>query len=157
MGDTLRIEQAPLTDDDLALLRRCSRGKGLAAVFGLIVFLLLACTVLTIFGLALSDWRSLRAGDGLMLLLIGAGVGAAAFFFGRRLLRLPRAWRSIDRALRGACPSRSCRVTSRASGRPGGRASAMRLASSAWKWRCRSGTRAPATPAAAPGRTPRWR
>lgn len=104
MGDTLRIEQAPLTDDDLALLRRCSRGKGLAAVFGLIVFLLLACTVLTIFGLALSDWRSLRAGDGLMLLLIGAGVGAAAFFFGRRLLRLPRAWRSIDRALRGRVP-----------------------------------------------------
>ncbi|WYX36419.1 hypothetical protein WJ966_05565 [Achromobacter xylosoxidans] len=157
MGDTLRIEQAPLTDDDLALLRRCSRGKGLAAVFGLIVFLLLACTVLTIFGLALSDWRSLRAGDGLMLLLIGAGVGAAAFSSdaGCCDCRAPGA-ASIARS-GGACPSRSCRVTSRASGRPGGRASAMRLASSAWKWRCRSGTRAPATPAAAPGRTPRWR
>lgn len=43
MTDTPRIETAPLTDDDIALLRRCSRGKALSAVFGTLVFLLLVC------------------------------------------------------------------------------------------------------------------
>lgn len=104
MTDTPRIETAPLTDDDIALLRRCSRGKALSAVFGTLVFLLLVCVLLTIAVLIVSEWRSLRGGDGVMVLLTGVGAGAAAVFFGRRLLRTPRAWRSVDRALKGRVP-----------------------------------------------------
>lgn len=44
MRDTLWIEQAPLTRDDIALLRRCSRGKTLTAIAALAVFLLLVGT-----------------------------------------------------------------------------------------------------------------
>ena len=104
MTDTPRIETVPLTDDDIALLRRCSRGKALSAVFGAFVFLLLVCVLLTIAVLIVSEWRSLRGGDSVMVLLTGVGAGAAAVFFGRRLLRTPRAWRSVDRALKGRVP-----------------------------------------------------
>ncbi|WP_116521777.1 hypothetical protein [Achromobacter insuavis] len=104
MTDTPWIETAPLTDDDIALLRRCSRGKALSAVFGAFAFLLLVCVLLTIAVLIVSEWRSLRGGDGVMVLLTGAGAGAAAVFFGCRLLRTPRAWRSVDRALKGRVP-----------------------------------------------------
>lgn len=104
MSETLRIEQAPLTSDDIALLRRCSRGKSLAAIFGLIMFLLLVCTLLLIGVLVWSEWRSLRGADGVMVLLTGVGAGVAAVFFGRRLLRMPRAWGSVARALKGRVP-----------------------------------------------------
>ncbi|WZB76162.1 hypothetical protein WJ972_09950 [Achromobacter insuavis] len=46
MGDTLRIEEAPLTGDDIALLRRCSRGKTLALIACLFIFLLVSMTLL---------------------------------------------------------------------------------------------------------------
>ncbi|WZB76161.1 hypothetical protein WJ972_09945 [Achromobacter insuavis] len=38
----------------------------------------------------------------LLVVVVGAGVGMA--FFGRRLLRVPRAWRSVARALKGRAP-----------------------------------------------------
>ncbi|CAB3834122.1 hypothetical protein [Achromobacter ruhlandii] len=104
MSDILRIEHVPLTAADMALLRRCSRGKTLAAIAGLVMFLLLVATVLVIALLAWSEWRSLGGGDGVMVLLVGIGAGVGAIFFGRRLLRLPRAWGSVGRALKGRAP-----------------------------------------------------
>lgn len=104
MSDTLRIEQAPLTADDIALLRRCSRGRTLTAIACLVMFLLLVATILVIALLVGSEWRSLGGGDGVMVLLIGIGAGVGVIFFGRRLLRLPRAWGSVARALKGRVP-----------------------------------------------------
>jgi len=111
MGETLRIEAAPLTGDDIALLRRCSRSKTLALIACLFIFLLLVSMTLLVAVLAVSEWRSLRGADGVMLLLVVVGAGVGMAFFGRRLLRVPRAWRSVAGARsRGARPSRSCRA-----------------------------------------------
>ncbi len=104
MGETLRIEAAPLTGDDIALLRRCSRGKTLALMACLLIVLLLISMTLLIAVLVVSEWRSLRGGDGVVLLLVVVGAGAGVAVFGRRLLRVPRAWRSVARALKGRAP-----------------------------------------------------
>ncbi len=104
MGETLRIEAAPLTGDDIALLRRCSRGKTLALMDCLLIVLLLISMTLLIAVLVVSEWRSLRGGDGVVLLLVVVGAGAGVAVFGRRLLRVPRAWRSVARALKGRAP-----------------------------------------------------
>ncbi len=104
MGETLRIEAAPLTGDDIALLRRCSRGKTLALMACLLIVLLLISMTLLIAVLVVSEWRSLRGGDGVVLLLVVVGAGAGVAVFGRRLLRVPRAWRSGGRALKGRAP-----------------------------------------------------
>ncbi len=104
MGETLRIEAAPLTGDDIALLRRCSRGKTLAVMACLLIVLLLISMTLLIAVLVVSEWRSLRGGDGVVLLLVVVGAGAGVAVFGRRLLRVPRAWRSVARALKGRAP-----------------------------------------------------
>ena len=104
MGETLRIEAAPLTGDDIALLRRCSRSKTLALIACLFIFLLLVSMTLLVAVLAVSEWRSLRGADGVMLLMVFVGAGVCMAFFGRRLLRVPRAWRSVARALKGRAP-----------------------------------------------------
>ncbi|HEY9275015.1 hypothetical protein [Achromobacter sp.] len=101
MNQTLQVEDAPLTDDDILLLRKCSRGRLLMAGFGVFVVLLLALAVLTFIALGLSEWRTLDFGVGAILLAAITVMGALAVFFGRKLLRIPRGWRSLDRALKG--------------------------------------------------------
>ncbi len=101
MNQTLQVEDAPLTDDDILLLRKCSRGRLLMAGFGVFVVLLLALAVLTFIALGLSEWRTLDFGVGAILLAAITVMGALAVFFGRKLLRMPQGWRSLDRALKG--------------------------------------------------------
>ncbi|WP_454695060.1 hypothetical protein [Achromobacter aegrifaciens] len=101
MNQTLQVEDAPLTEADILLLRRCTRGKMLVAGFGVVMFLLLVFAALTVAALSLSEWRTLGFGAGAILLLTMAGVAGLAFFFGRKLLRVPRGWRSLDQALKG--------------------------------------------------------
>jgi len=101
MNRTLQIEDAPLTEDDILLLRTCSRGKLLMAGFGVFMVLLLALSVLTFIALGLSEWRTLRFGVGAILLVAIVVMGGLAVFFGRKMLRIPRGWRSLGRALKG--------------------------------------------------------
>lgn len=101
MNETLQVEEAPLTEDDILLLRRCTRGKMLAAVFGVVMFLLLVLAAVTMAALGLSEWRKLGLGTGAILLLIVVGAAGMAAFFGSKLLRVPRGWRSLGRALKG--------------------------------------------------------
>lgn len=104
MSATLQVTEEPLADEDLLLLRRSRGGRPLTAVFAGLMFLLLTSSAILFVVLLASD-RSLRRGaDGVVVLLCAAAMAGFAVFLGRRLLRLPRAWRRYNRVLKGRVP-----------------------------------------------------
>lgn len=104
MSATLQVTEEPLSDEDILLLRRGRSGRALTAVFAGLMFLLLASSVIVFVVLFIYD-RSLRRGaDGMVILVCAAAMAAFAVFLGRRLMRLPRAWRRFNQALKGKLP-----------------------------------------------------
>ncbi len=104
MSAMLQVTEEPLADEDIVLLRRGRRGRSLTAVFAGLMFLLLASSAIVFVVLFASD-RSLRRGaDGVVVLLCAVAMMCFAVFLGRRLLRLPRAWRRFNQALKGRIP-----------------------------------------------------
>ncbi|PTN49874.1 hypothetical protein DAI43_20610 [Achromobacter xylosoxidans] len=104
MSAMLQVTEEPLADEDIVLLRRGRRGRFLTAVFAGLMFLLLASSAIMFVVLGASD-RSLRRGaDGVVILLCTVAMTCFAVFLGRRLLRLPQAWRRFNRVLKGRVP-----------------------------------------------------
>ena len=68
------------------------------------MFLLLASSVVLFVVLVIVDRSLLISGDGLVILLCTAAMGAFAVFLGSRLLKLPRAWRRFNQVLKGRMP-----------------------------------------------------
>ena len=106
MSATLQVTEEPLSDEDILLLRRSRSGRLLTAVFAGLMFLLLASSVVLFVVLVIVDRSLLISGDGLVILLCTAAMGPSRCF-GRRLLKLPRAWRRFNQVLKGRMPSRS--------------------------------------------------
>ncbi|KGD89316.1 membrane protein [Achromobacter sp. RTa] len=104
MSATLQVSEEPLTDEDIQLLRRSRRGRSLTAVFASLMFLLLASSAILFIVLFASDRSLRRGGDGVVVLLCSAAMAGFAVFLGRRLWRLPRAWRRFNRVLKGRVP-----------------------------------------------------
>ena len=67
------------------------------------MFLLLASSVVLFVVLVIVDRSLLISGDGLVILLCTAAMGPSRCF-GRRLLKLPRAWRRFNQVLKGRMP-----------------------------------------------------
>ena len=104
MSATLQVTEEPLSDEDILLLRRSRSGRLLTAVFAGLMFLLLASSVVLFVVLVIVDRSLLISGDGLVILLCTAAMGAFAVFLGSRLLKLPRAWRRFNQVLKGRMP-----------------------------------------------------
>ena len=73
-------------------------------MFAGLMFLLLASSVVLFVVLVIVDRSLLISGDGLVILLCTAAMGAFAVFLGSRLLKLPRAWRRFNQVLKGRMP-----------------------------------------------------
>ncbi|MCY1536279.1 hypothetical protein D9M68_717290 [compost metagenome] len=96
MSAVLQVAEEPLAEEDILLLRRGRSGRSLTAVFAGLMFLLLASSAILFVVLFVSD-RSLRRGaDGVLVLSCAVAMAGFAVFLGRRLLRLPRAWRRFN-------------------------------------------------------------
>ncbi|MBB1628683.1 hypothetical protein [Achromobacter sp. UMC71] len=101
MSAILQVTEEPLAEEDIRLLRRSRSGRSLMAVFAGLMFLLLTSSAILCVVLVVSD-PSLRHGaDGMLVLSCAVAVGGFAAVLGRRLLRMPRAWRRFNQALRG--------------------------------------------------------
>jgi len=104
MSAILQATEEPLADEDILLLRRSRRGRSLTAVFAGLMFLLLASSAVLFVILLASDRSLRRSGDGVVVLACAVAMAAFAVFLGRRLLRLPQAWRRFNRVLKGRVP-----------------------------------------------------
>jgi len=104
MSTTLQVTEKPLFDEDILLLRRGRSGRALTAVFAGLMFLLLASSVIVFVVLFIYDRSLSRGVDGAVVLVCAVAMAAFAAFLGRRLMRLPRAWRRFNQALKGRLP-----------------------------------------------------
>lgn len=104
MSAILQVTEEPLSEEDILLLRRSRSGTSLTAIFAGLMFLLLASTAILCVVLFVSD-SSLRHGaEGMLVLACAVAVAGFLVFLGRRLLRMPHAWRRFDQALKGRLP-----------------------------------------------------
>ena len=104
MSAMLQVTEEPLADEDILLLRRGRRGRSLTAVFAGLMFLLLTSGVVLFVILFAFDRSLRRSADGVVMLVCTVAMAAFAVFLGRRLLRLPQAWRRFNRVLKGRVP-----------------------------------------------------
>ncbi|CAB5511529.1 hypothetical protein [Achromobacter anxifer] len=101
MSATLQVTEEPLSDEDLQLLRRSRGGRSLTVVFAGLMFLLLVSSVVLLVVVIVYDRSLLRGGDGVVIVACTMGMAAFAVFLGRKLLRVPQAWRRFNRVLKG--------------------------------------------------------
>ncbi|WP_144635482.1 hypothetical protein [Bordetella genomosp. 13] len=98
----VRIDEAPMTDEDITWLRQNTRHKTVNAVVGTVFFLFfLAAT-------AVLAWMRFTVSMGptpdTVLTISIVLLTLLVLFFARHLLRMPRSWRRLRRAVRGHIP-----------------------------------------------------
>lgn len=101
MSAILQVTEEPLAEEDILLLRRNRSGRSLTAVFASLTFLLLSSSAILCVALFVSDRSLHRGAEGMVVLSCAVAMAGFAVFLGRRMLRMPRAWRRFNQALTG--------------------------------------------------------